>query len=64
MKKFKASFFSLVFLNLIIKRYFILFYWLFFEFTRLRTGCSMKRATDHENSPREILEKFLNVYFK
>ena len=34
------------------------------EFSRLWTGYSMKRAIDHKNSSREILEKFVIVLIR
>ena len=59
--KSKAIIFSLVFLNLIIKRYSTLFINYHSKFTPIKTGYSMKRANDRKISSHEILEKFLNV---
>ena len=58
MKTFEASIFSLIIPNLTKKDILLCLIGYHFEFVLPWTGCSMKRAIDHENRPREILEKF------
>ena len=60
MKTSEASFFSLIFPNLIKKGIIPCLIGYIFEFTLLWAAYCMKRAIDLKSSPQEILEKFLS----
>ena len=60
MKTSEASFFSLIFPNLIKKGIIPCLIGYIFEYTLLCTAYYMKRAIDLKSSPEEILEKFLS----